>query len=102
MFEFLRRGATVHPYVTKYSRRWPVVLPIYDGRQCPECHVPIIGHKARTKHTRMHEAKGEWDEYVHTVLAKLCEVAGMRMMEPEEVSNARREINEGDYESEDE
>ena len=97
---FSWRKVQVHPYTPKYSKRWPVVLPIYDGRQCPECHVPVIGQRAKAKHQRMHDERGEWEEYLLATLHKLCEIAGIRVLSPEDMHE--RSINEGDYYAEDE
>jgi hypothetical protein len=40
---------------------WPVVIPLYDARQCPECCALVAGKAARRAHESWHN---ELDEAV--------------------------------------
>ena len=52
---------------------WPVVIPLYDARQCPECCALVAGKASRRNHERWHaeledlldrQAEGEPGGYV--------------------------------------
>lgn len=35
--------------------RWPQVIPIYDGRQCPECGAVVISWSGQWQHQSFHD-----------------------------------------------
>lgn len=38
-----------------HRRKWPVALPLYDGRACPWCGAIVHGKYGQDRHQRWHE-----------------------------------------------
>ena len=41
------------------AKRWPVVIPIYDARQCADCGAVVIEWHDQELHRAWHEAHGD-------------------------------------------
>ena len=67
-------------YIRQY-RNWHVVLPLDDGRECPDCRVPVVGEEACIAHIRKHETDTEWANQVVVALHRLCAVTGLTVAE---------------------
>jgi len=59
------------------AKRWPVVIPIYDGRRCPDCGSLVIADKGQELHRAWHEATLNWQEQVNDALAQIAAAAGL-------------------------
>jgi hypothetical protein len=64
--------------------RWRPVLPLYDGRECPDCGAPICGREARRLHREDHMARHAWEEWVTDTLMQLAKWTGHPVVEPED------------------
>lgn len=42
-----------------FRRDWPVVIPLYDARQCPECCALVSGKAPRRIHEQWHRELDE-------------------------------------------
>jgi hypothetical protein len=62
-------------------REWPLVVPIYDGRQCPECGALCVGVRARKVHQGWHTKRTEWDSALREAVRKLVVRAGLNVVE---------------------
>ena len=54
-----------------HSRKWPVVLPMYDGRRCPDCCAVVIGKHGQKDHWAQHEEMYAWRQEVEERLHAL-------------------------------
>ena len=37
-----------------FRHGWPIIIPLYDARQCPECCCLVAGKTPRRNHERWH------------------------------------------------
>jgi hypothetical protein len=58
-------------------KRWPVVIPIYDGRRCPDCSALVSGDIGQETHRAWHEAHLGWQEGVWENTQRLAAKLGM-------------------------
>lgn len=63
------------------AKRWPVVLPLYDGRRCPDCGALALGDKGQELHRAHHEAQREWQEQVIEAIRATAAGAGLSVRE---------------------
>jgi len=42
------------PGMRLFKFGWVLVIPIYDGRECPECRALVCGRKPQQQHERWH------------------------------------------------
>lgn len=88
------------------AKRWPVVIPIYDGRRCLDCGSLVIGDKGQELHRAWHEATLNWQEQVNEALAQIARAAGLAAAQspeggeiggldelPDEQHDARRRVS---------
>lgn len=61
--------------------RWKSVLPLYDGRQCPDCGAVVCGREARREHREWHMAEEAWREWSQATLLQVARFAGMQVPE---------------------
>lgn len=61
---------------------WHLSIPIYDGRDCPECGALIIGPKRRKAHQEWHTARTEWDSHIREAIRRLASELGLNVREP--------------------
>jgi hypothetical protein len=61
---------------------WKKVLPLYDGRECPDCGAVVLGREARRVHREHHMAHRAWEEWVTDTLMQLAVHAGLAVEEP--------------------
>jgi hypothetical protein len=95
---------------------WKLVIPIYDGRQCPECGGLVVGVKARKAHQEWHTARTEWDSHIREAIRRLAAELGLNVREPrredapdgiydedidERLTAKARAVVGGDYEEDD-
>ena len=74
------------PFVRSFVRvdrwlDWHLSIPIYDGRDCPECGALIIGPKRRKAHQEWHMKRTEFDTATVAGLRKLTLKAGLNPVE---------------------
>jgi hypothetical protein len=63
------------------AKRWPVVIPIYDGRRCPDCGALVLGDKGQDLHRAHHEAQLHWQEAITEALRQTATGAGLSVGE---------------------
>lgn len=61
--------------------RWRNVLPLYDGRECPDCAAVVCGREARRVHREWHMAAEQWQEWAQSTLLQVARYAGMTVPE---------------------
>jgi hypothetical protein len=61
--------------------RWRLVLPLYDGKECPDCGVPVCGREARRVHREYHMRRQEWEEWAVSTILQVARYAGMQVEE---------------------
>lgn len=57
----------VNPFKHHLSK-WPIVLPLYDGRQCPECSAVVFGWQAQQTHKTYHKRFAALDKAVRQLI----------------------------------
>ena len=57
--------------------RWRTVLPLQDGRECPECFAVVVGGTARISHRNYHTEQREWQEQMVQAVEDLARAAGL-------------------------
>jgi hypothetical protein len=60
---------------------WKKVLPLYDGRECPDCGAVVLGREARRLHREYHMAEREWQESIEGLVRQIARYAGMTVVE---------------------
>jgi hypothetical protein len=61
--------------------RWRMILPIYDGRECPTCGALICNREGRRLHREWHMRREAWEEWVVSTIIQIAEFAGMEVEE---------------------
>ena len=61
--------------------RWRPVLPLYDGRECPDCGAVVCGRESRRSHREWHMAAEAHREWVQSTLLQVARYAGMTVPE---------------------
>jgi len=56
--------------------RWPVVLPLHDGRACPDCGAVVIGRGPRIAHRNWHVQRTEFDTQLFEAVRVMAEYGG--------------------------
>lgn len=64
--------------VQRWIGRWPVLLPLYDGRECPRCGAVVIGRQGKHLHQAEHRRTDNWEEHVLEAIRILCAHVGVR------------------------
>jgi hypothetical protein len=77
-------------------RSWRKVMPLYDGRECPDCGAACIGRQGRQLHRDWHIRRTQWDTQVIDALAEVARRGGLRVG-----FEAIGEAPEGRYDPED-
>lgn len=62
--------------------RWKSVLPLYDGRQCPDCGAVVCGREARREHRELHMRTEQWQEWVADTFMRIAKHVGIPTIEP--------------------
>jgi hypothetical protein len=60
---------------------WRKVLPLYDGRECPDCGAVILGREGRRLHREHHLRLEAWQDQVVAALRAVSRYAGMTVLE---------------------
>src|ERR1700758_5488762 len=63
------------------AKRWPVVIPVYDGRRCPDCGALVLADKGQELHRAWHEAQADWQEQVREAIRATAAGAGLTVGE---------------------
>jgi hypothetical protein len=63
-------------------REWYLSIPIYDGRNCPECGALCVGSGPRRDHQGWHTARTEFDTHLLEAVRQLAERLGLNVVEP--------------------
>jgi len=85
-------------------RDWAVVLPLYDGRQCPDCAAVTIGKDARRQHRDWHAARTEYDSQLSDAIASIARRAGIKVAftDPADAPDGLWSDNEDDEDDDEE
>lgn len=67
-------------------------MPVYDGRECPDCGACVLGSRARKHHQAWHNQRTDYDSQILAAVRKLASRAGLNVIEP-----AREEAPDGLY-----
>jgi|HubBroStandDraft_1064217.scaffolds.fasta_scaffold10549_2 hypothetical protein len=59
-------------------REWHLSIPIYDGRNCPECGALCVGKGARRDHQAWHMRRTEWDSTMMEAVRRTAIAAGLK------------------------
>lgn len=81
------------PALVERWQQWKTVMPLYDGRECPDCGAVCIGKGARRTHREWHIDRTEFDSRAVDALRRLIREAGLNPVESAELS--RGELPEG-------
>jgi hypothetical protein len=81
---------------------WKTVLPLYDGRQCPDCAAVTIGKDARQQHRAWHVARTEYDSNLSQAVAVIARHAGLKVgfADPENAPDGHWDDDDNDDERE--
>lgn len=79
---------------SEVHHRWRMVLPLYDGRECPDCGVPVLGREARRRHREEHARRREWEEWAQATIVQVARYAGMQV---EQAAAGQLEHQADDY-----
>ena len=71
---------------------WHLSIPLYDGRDCPECGALAVGKAARKAHQEWHTARTDWDSHIREAIRRLASELGLSVREPR-----REDAPEGIY-----
>lgn len=63
--------------VRRPQTRWKQVIPVYDGRECPDCGAVCLGPKMQSRHERWHVDQLHWQERLIKSLAGVFRKAGL-------------------------
>jgi hypothetical protein len=66
----------------RVHHRWPLILQLYDGRQCPDCGAIVCGREARRIHREDHMRRREWEEWVTNTIMQLARWTGHPVIDP--------------------
>jgi hypothetical protein len=58
-------------------KKWPVRLPLHDGRECPDCAAIITGNKGQELHRAYHEAMWQFQEQTIEAIRQTATGAGL-------------------------
>lgn len=64
--------------IQRWVGRWPVLLPLYDGRECPDCGAIVIGRHGKNLHREYHRHRDDWEAHANEAIRVLAEQAGIR------------------------
>ena len=62
-------------------RGWRKVLPLYDGRECPDCGAVIIGREGRELHRSYHLWLANWQDTTTAALRTISRHVGLAVEE---------------------
>jgi len=58
-------------------KKWPVRVPLWDARECPDCLSLVIGDSAQDKHRAYHEAIWQFQDETIEALRQVAAGAGL-------------------------
>jgi hypothetical protein len=62
-------------------RDWYLSIPVYDGRNCPECGALCIGRGPRKDHQQWHMQRTQFDSLTRDALHRLVRAVGLNPVE---------------------
>ena len=65
--------------VRRPQTRWKQVIPVYDGRECPDCGAVCLGPKMQSRHERWHVDQLHWQERLVKSITDLFRKSGLRV-----------------------
>ena len=83
----------VSPFKHHLSR-WPIVMPLYDGRQCPACSAVVLGWQAQQVHETHHREQDEFNAHLLTAAKQLAEKLGATIKPPPEDDEEDEDLDE--------
>jgi hypothetical protein len=63
-------------------REWYLSIPVYDGRNCPECGALCVGKGPRKDHQAWHTARTEFDSQLLDAVRVYADELGLNVVEP--------------------
>lgn len=63
-------------------KKWPIRVPLWDARECPDCGALTIGDNGQDEHRAYHEAIVEWQDWAEEVIKQAAAGAGLTPWEP--------------------
>jgi hypothetical protein len=63
-------------------REWYLSIPVYDGRNCPECGALCVGSGPRKDHQAWHTLRTEFDSQLLEAVRQLADHQGLNVVEP--------------------
>jgi len=75
---------------------WKMVMPVYDGRQCPECGACVVGRKGQKAHLEWHTRRTEWDSHLREAIRRALVELGLNPVElpPDEAPDGLYDVAE--------
>ena len=80
----------------KWRREWRIVMPLYDGRECPECGACCIGRESQRTHWDWHNEQREWQGTANQNFELLARKSGL----PFGFEDQNHEDNDSDNDTE--
>lgn len=77
----------------RHYPKWRTVLPLQDGRECPECFAVVIGGNARIAHRNWHEEQRNWQYSMVDSAREIATKAGLSTAEQRMEAPALRTMN---------
>lgn len=62
-------------------RPWKLTMPVYDGRECPDCGACVLGSRARKHHQAWHNQRTDYDSQILAAVKQLARRAGLNVVE---------------------
>lgn len=70
-------AVSVFQSIRNHYPKWRTVLPLQDGRECPECLSVVVGGTARIHHRDYHTQQREWQEQMVKAMEDIARKAGL-------------------------
>jgi hypothetical protein len=97
--------APVRRWAGRKTGIWRTVLPLYDGKECPQCGAVCVGTDSRKLHQKWHWKQIDDAHMLNEAIRTIGEHAGLRVVadDPDDGdfdSKVRRVLNNPEYDEE--
>lgn len=65
---------------------WRKVMPLYDGRECPDCGAVVLGREGRRLHREYHLRLEHWQDMAAAAIRTIAKHCGLTIQESDEDS----------------